>query len=273
MLRFTAQNTPRAAYERVLYTMFTSFSKILMAALLLALTGSLSAPGQAVRSLPYTSQEVAADGIPVLIKHLPEWETVRGQAKFAYSVGELKSVLGDRQILDSVEFPGGTEAVTAQYDTGKLLIIEYATPQASIDADDTFKSRLAGLNDALTVYRRIGNYNAFVFDATDQAAANALLDQIKYEKMVQWLGKNPYAISAERAFVITTADLFLSTLLVIVMGIGLAILCGIVTGYVFYSIRKYRRANLPTFTDAGGMTRLNLDGFTPDNIPDRLLGD
>jgi hypothetical protein len=30
---------------------------------------------------------------------------------------------------------------------------------------------------------------------------------------------------------------------------------------------------MPTFTDAGGMTRLNLDGFTPDIIPDRLLKD
>jgi hypothetical protein len=153
------------------------------------------------------------------------------------------------------------------------LVIEYSTPQASIDADDTLRSRLAGLNDALTVYRRIGNYNVFVFDAVDQTAANALLDQIKYEKTVQWLGKNPYIISAERAFVIGTADLFLSTLLVIVMGIGLAIVFGIISGYVFFSIREYRRASMPTFSDAGGMTRLNLDGFTPDIGPERLLKD
>jgi hypothetical protein len=28
-----------------------------------------------------------------------------------------------------------------------------------------------------------------------------------------------------------------------------------------------------TYTDAGGMTRLNLDGLTPDIAPDRLLND
>ena len=229
--------------------------------------------GSAFGSLPYTSREVAADGVPVLIKHLPAWETIRDRATFAGSVGELKAALGDRAILDVVEFPGGTEAVTAPYEAGKLLIIEYATPQASIDADVTLTSKLAGLNDALTVYRRIGNYNAFVFDATDPTAANALLDQVKYEKTVQWLGKNPFAISAERAFVITTADMFLSTLLVIVMGIGFSIICGIVSGFIFFNIREHKRANMPTFSDAGGMTRLNLDGFTPDIVPERLLKD
>ena len=242
-----------------------------MAALLLTLLISLTGYGQAVGSLPYKSQEVDTDGVPVLIKHLPEWETVRERATFAVNADELKAALGDRPILDLLQFPGGTEAVTAPYETGKLLLIEYATPQASIDADARFTAKLSG--DASVVYRRIGNYNAFVFDATDQAAANALLDQIKYEKIVQWLGKNPYIISPERAFVIGTADLFLSTLLVIVMGIGGAILCGIISGYVFFSIREYRRASTPTFSDAGGMTRLNLDGFTPDIVPERLLKD
>ncbi len=271
MLRFTPLNTCNPRLNSDLFTMFTVFSKNLIAALFLAFIYSLSAYSQPVGSLPYTSQEVAADGVPVLIKHLPEWETVHHQAKFAYSVGELKSILGDHPILDLVEFPGGTEAVTAPYGSGKLLVIEYATPQASIEADGIFTSKLA--RETTVVYRRIGNYNAFVFDAADQAAANALLDQIKYEKMVQWLGKNPYDISPERAFVIGTADMFLSTLLVIVMGIGLAVLCGIVSGYVFFSIREYRRASMPTFTDAGGMTRLNLDGFTPDVVPERLLKD
>lgn len=260
MLRFTAQ-------------MLAWLSKTLLASLFLAGICSLCTYGQAVGQQSYKSQETDAQGIPVLIKHLPQWETVRGQAVFASNIADLKSALGERAVLDSVEFPGGTEAVTASYDAGKLLLIEYSTPQASIDADAAIISKLAGINDALTVYRRIGNYNAFVFDSVSPTAANALLDQIKYEKTVQWLGKNPYEISAERAFVITTSDIFLSTVLVIVGGIGLSILCGIVCGYIFFAVREHRRANLPTFTDAGGMTRLNLDGFTPDIVPERLLKD
>ena len=43
------------------------------------------------------------------------------------------------------------------------------------------------------------------FDAADQAAANALLDQVKYEKTVQWLGKDPYLIQqAEGVFDVNT---------------------------------------------------------------------
>jgi hypothetical protein len=188
-------------------------------------------------------------------------------------VDELKNVLGDRPVLDLIDFAGGTEAAVAPYDVGHLLLIEYSSPQASIDADSAITSKLAAVNDALTRYRRIGNYNAFVFDASDQAAADALLDQIKYEKTVQWLGKNPFSISAERAFVLTTSDIFLSTVLVIVMGIGTSILLGMVAGYFFFLFREQKRAGMRAFSDAGGMTRLNLDGLTPDILPERLLND
>lgn len=271
MLRFTALNTRNTGLGRIIGKMFTIFSKNPIAALLLAFIFSVAIAGQSVGSLPYKSQEVDKDGVPVLVKHLPDWEKIRDRVSFARSVAELHSALGDRAILDQIDFSAGTEAVTAPYDAGKLLIVEYSSPQASIEADTKFVGELG--NELGTVYRRIGNYNTFVFDSTDPQAANALLDQVKYEKSVQWLGKNPFAISAERAFVLTTSDIFLSTVLVIVMGIGFSIFAGLITGYVFYMVREHRRANMPTFSDAGGMTRLNLDGFTPDIIPERLLKD
>ena len=143
--------------------------------------------------------------------------------------------------------------------------------QASIESDADFTAKLAEERDASTVYRRIGNYNAFVFDAADPAAANALLHQVKYEKHIQWLGKNPFLISAERAFVLQTSDLFMSTVIVILIGIGFSIVGGLLVGLVFFRLRNQKRASMPTFTDAGGMTRLNLDGFTPDISADRLL--
>ena len=118
-----------------------------------------------------------------------------------------------------------------------------------------------------------GDLPTLVFDATGSRAANALIDQVKYEKQVTWLGKNPFAISAERAFVITTSDIFLSTLLVIVGGLVSSILIGVIVGYIFFQLRERKRATMTTYTDAGGMTRLNLDGFTPEITPDRLLGE
>lgn len=222
----------------------------------------------------YTSQEVSeTDGVPVLIKHLPDWERVHDQTKFATKLGELKSALGERPILDLIDFSAGTEAVTASYDAGKLLIIEYGSPQGSVDADTKFTTKLASDEQAgSTVYRRIGNYNVFVFDAADIAAAGALIDQVKYEKNVQWLGDNPFRISPERAFVLTTSDLFISTVFIILIGIGIAIGGGLITGYVFFYMREQKRAGMLSFSDAGGMTRLNLDGFTPDIVPERRLG-
>lgn len=221
----------------------------------------------------YRSQEVSElDGIPVLLKHLPEWEVIRERAVFATDREDLTAALGERPSLSAIDFTAGTEAVTAQYDAGTMLIIEYTSPQASVEADEKFKELLSGEGRA-TVYRRIGNYNAFVFDVTDEAAANALLDQVKYEKQVQWLGDNPFHISAERAFVLTTTDIFLSTVLVIVIGIGVSIVGGLIAGFTYFQFRERRRAAMTAFTDAGGMTRLNLDGFTPDILPERLLGE
>lgn len=241
---------------------------ILTAAVILTGIFSITLNGQPVGSIPYKSQEVSEiDGIPVLVKHLPDWEGVYTQTVFAVDIEKLKSAIGDRTILDVIDFSGGTEAVTAQYDAGRLLIIEYTTPQGSIDADKRFNAALDESENNSTVYRRIGNYNVLVFDAVNKSAANGLIDQVKYEKDITWLGENPFRISAERVFVLTTANIFTSTVWVIVLGIGLSIVVGVVVGCIFFLLRKKRRATQTTYTDAGGMTRLNLDGFTPDITP------
>jgi len=61
--------------------------------------------------------------------------------------------------------------------------------------------------------------------------------------------------------------------MVIVFGMGGAVIVGIFAGYIFFTFRDGKRSKLRTFSDAGGMTRLNLDGFTPDIVPERLLKD
>lgn len=243
-------------------------------AVCLVMTATVLAFSQGTNT--YKSQEVSdADGIPVLIKHLPDWEAVKPKVTFAHDVATLKQALGERPVFDLIDFSAGTEAVTAPYEDGKLLVVEYTTPQASVDADNKINQRLAELGpNSGIVYRRIGNYSTFVFDANDAVAANALIDQVKYEKNVQWLGDDPFLLRrAERAFINTTSDIFVSTLIWITMGLGLAIFVGIGTGFLFYNLREQKRRLVPNFTDAGGMTRLNLDGFTPDISPERSLGE
>jgi hypothetical protein len=224
----------------------------------------------------FKSQEVSEDdGVPVLIKHLPDWENARNRAVYTNNVNDLRAALGDRTVFDLIDFAGGTEAVTAPYDAGKLLIVEYAGPQVSIEADAQFQKRLAEKpSTPPVVYRRIGNYNAFVFDASDEAAANALLDQIKYEKVVQWLGEDPNkAAKYERFVAIRAADIFFSTTLWIVGGLGLALLTGIVVGLGFFRLREQQRAAMTAFSDAGGMIRLNLDELSESVSPERLLSE
>lgn len=240
----------------------------------LILVFSLTAAMQEVGSIPYSSQEVGEDdGIPVLIKHLPNWELQKGNWTFATNLDQLKAALGDRPILDAFDFVPGTEAVSAPYESGVLVIVEFASPQVAADTGYRITEKLAETSDTSIVFRRIGNYTALVLDAPNRDAANSLLDEIKYEKQIHWLGDNPFRISAERAFVMTTRDIFLSTVMVIFMGMGFSISAGIITGIIYFRLRVRRRGAMTTHSDAGGMTRLNLDGLTPDIVPVRLRKD
>ncbi len=218
------------------------------------------------------SQEISeVEGIPVLIKHLPDWENKKDSAVLVKNSDDLRNVLGNRRIFNGIEFTQGIEAVTAPYNQGKLLIIEYNTPQSSAAADDLIRKNLDDSSETI-FYRRIGNYNVLLLDAKDETTANALLDQVKYEKVVQWLGTNHTLFRRkERAFIEGTSDLFLSTVMLIVSIFGIAIIFGLIIGMIYFFRRDKRFAAMDQFSDAGGMTRLNLDGYTPDIISGKLL--
>ena len=212
--------------------------------------------------------------IPVLIKHLPDWENKKDEAKIVKNSEELEKILGKRPIIKTIEFFGGAEGVVADYDEGKLLIVEYGTPQASSYIDKKIKGHLQETEETTVFYRRIGNYNVFLFDGDSETKADALFDQIKYEKVVQWLGQNPYILKqAERKFIVGTMTLFISTVIAIVSGLTFAIIMGFIVGIVFYNIRKQKRSEMPTYSDGGGLTRLNLDGLTSEITANKLLKD
>ncbi|CAN5582836.1 hypothetical protein BH24ACI3_BH24ACI3_13450 [soil metagenome] len=220
---------------------------------------------------PGTSQEVSeVDGIPVIIKHLPNWEQVRGNARLITSNDELRAVLDGRPAIELVEISGGTEAATANYEVGTLLIVEYMTPQAATYANDIFRRHVAELpQEPPVVYRRVGNYGVFVFDARDTAAANALIDQVQYGKTVQWLGEDPfYQQRLERYVAVMSRDVALSTLVWAGAIGGSAILIGIVIGFLFFRFREKTRLARTAYSDAGGLTRLNLDDLSEAGTPE-----
>lgn len=215
--------------------------------------------------------------IPALVKHLPDWEKVQEQARFVVSKQALQEAAGNQPALEALDFAGGTEAVVAPYDSAQLVIVEFSTPQLSIDNDARVTARLKELRDAgqtvPTAYRRVGNYSVFVFGKMDETAAGQLIDRITYEKVIQWLGDNPRGWDRlEREYNETASNLIVGA--VKTSGVS-ALLClavgGIFGGLVFMR-RRAQHAATDKYSDAGGMLRLNMDELTPQTDPSRLIG-
>ncbi len=204
--------------------------------------------------------------ILILARHLPNWETKKNEITFIENKKDLHNTLGEKSVFGAIDFSGDTKAVAANYDEGRLLLVEFGTPQASINADKRIKENLTENSQSPAIYyKRIGNYNVFVFDGTSQSSANTLFDQIKYQQIVRWLNGDPLIRQrAERRFIRQTSSLFIATVMIIVLGFVFAIVAGIIVGIIFYNIRKRKRATMEIYSDNGGLTRLNLDDLTPD---------
>jgi hypothetical protein len=216
--------------------------------------------------------------IPVLVKHLPDWETAQEEAAYAVSYEQLQKIAGNRPALDVVSFEGGTEAVSAIYQqAGHLVLVEYATPQIAFDEDARIKARIAALSGegkpAPSAYRRVGNYAVFVFDAPDESAAASLIDKVKYEKDVRWLGENPYAVErANRAWLNMSTSVIVNTVKAAGLAIVLCLAIGGIFGGWIFTRRRAQAALSEKFSDAGGMVRLNIDEISAQNNATRLVG-
>jgi len=203
--------------------------------------------------------------IPVLVKHLPNWESVERRVSYAVGANDLNAIVDNQPILKEISFDGGTEAVSANYWPAKLVIVEFTTPQFSVENDSRIWTRIAELKSqgqpTPSAYRRVGNYSVFVFNAPDYKTADALISQVKYEQVVQWLGDDPHLYDKlQKYFAQTSAGVLVAVLkssglsLVLTFGIG-----GLLGALLF----RYRRAQrAAAFSDAGGSIRLNLDELT-----------
>jgi len=216
-----------------------------------------------------------AGEIPVLVKHLPGWQ----QADVLYAVDNttLKKMFSNQTVLDVVSFDGGAEAASAEYGPQKLVVIEFNTASLATDNDQRIKAKLQELSTqgqpVPTAYRRVGNYSVFVFDAPSPEAANQLIDQVKYQQVVQWLGPNPFSYEkATREFTETTLGVLVS----VVQTSGLALVGCLAVGGLFGALlfrsRRAQQRSREAYADSDAMIRLNLDELTTENDPARLLG-
>lgn len=254
---------------------FETFRKLIFSVFAFLLAASF-AGAQRVASYP-PGTELDENGVPVLIQHLPDAERAAKRAAFVTNLQDLQKLTGNRALLNEIEFVPGTEAATAVYDGARVVVVEFAAPQVSVEVDKKIADRIAQSPEsaANTAYRRIGNYSVFVFDAPNEQTANILLDQVSYEKDVQWLGGNPFpgiaAKRRERQDLQTAGDIIVAVIqtagLAVVAALGIGGLCG---AAIFYNRRRQQNLD-EAFSDAGGMLRLNLDDLTAQS--NRLLED
>ena len=214
--------------------------------------------------------------IPVLLKHLPNWEQAHQTAVYLNRFTSLESIAKDG-VLSAVKSEGDADAVLGSYDQMRLLIIEFNTPQRSVENDQRIVARIQELwksgQPAPSAYKRVGNYSVFVFDAPNDQAAKQLIDQVHYEQVVSWLGENPNILKdAQKHYVQTT----LGVLVAVLKASGFALIAcfgtGALIGALLFTRRRAQQRTVEAFSDAGGMLRLNLDEMTPQTNPARLLG-
>jgi len=248
----------------------SKLTKLLSALILLA----LCAAGAWAQSQP-EGQE--SGGVPVLVMHLPEWEKkAAAEVGYARSLPELQKAAGNQPALDAFDFDSGVEAATAKYAGGRLVIVEFPTPQHSVDADARINERLAQLKaagqPAPSFYKRVGNYSVFVFGA-DADAAEELASRVKYEKDVRWLGRNPHADEiATRAYTSTMGGVIMTTLKTTGLAILLCLGVGGAIGGLVFLHRRSQRDSQEVYTDAGGMVRLNIEDLNAPPAASNLLG-
>lgn len=215
--------------------------------------------------------------IPPLVKHLPDWQFGNVRSLYAINLAGLKINVPNQPVFDAINFEGGVEAVSANYGPSQLVIVEFNTPQLATDNTGRIRAKIQELrNQGQPIpsgYRRVGNYAVFVFGATSQEAANRLIDEVKYEQVVQWLGRNPFSYEqATREFTETTLGVFVS----VVKASGLALVTCLAVGGFFgtmlFRLRRSQQRAREAYADSDAMLRLNLDELTPESDSSRLLG-
>jgi hypothetical protein len=218
-----------------------------------------------------------AGEIPVLVKHLPDWQNVQSRVVYAVDKETLRNAFSNQAILNVLNFEGGAEAVVSNYGEQRLVIVEFNTASLATDNEQRIAAKLQELRNqnqpVPTAYRRVGNYAVFVFDAPNEQAADQLIDQVKYQQVVQWLGENPFSYEqATREFTETTLGVFVSVVKASGIALVSCLAIGGLAGALLFSLRRSQQRAKSAYADSDAMLRLNLDDLTPENDPARLLG-
>ena len=239
----------------------------------------------ALARLVAASIDGEAGGVPVLARHLPDWEQIQNRIKYVVSAPALGNIVNQDTVLDALNFTGGTEAAVVDYDASaatdnqaaRLIIVEHLTPQLATDnfnrVNELIKQRREQGAGVPSDFRRTGNYLVFVYGVSDAETGATLAKRVRYEQDVRWLGDYPFAQErAERQYTMMTISVLIGSLKTTGIAVTFCLLVGIFVGGTVFMRRRSQSAAADIFTDAGGMVRLNIDELT--KLPaSKLIGD
>ncbi|MCP9494427.1 MAG: hypothetical protein MSG64_08235 [Pyrinomonadaceae bacterium MAG19_C2-C3] len=216
-----------------------------------------------------------AGGVPVLARHIPDWEQIQNRIKYAVSAPALRNVVNQDTVLDALNFAGGTETAIVDYNASaatdnqaaRLIIVEHLTPQLATDnfnrVSQLIKQRREQGANVPSDFRRTGNYLVFVYGVSDAETGAALAKRVRYEQDVRWLGDYPFAQErAERQYTMMTLSVLIGSIKTTGIAVTFCLLVGIIVGGTVFMRRRSQSAAANMFTDAGGMVRLNIDELT-----------
>lgn len=224
-----------------------------------------------------------AKKLPGVIRNLPEGTLKLRTARYILGPEALKNILG-RDITQYDFYPNlGTEIAYASYeqDNGKMsfLIIEHHTPQQSIAAFkklNDYQNSLPEIEKNKVVLKREGNYIVEADNVGSVEIAKKLVDDVKYGYVVKWLNDNTpvdngRTIASEAA---KTGKILTSVFGLIGVGLVFALIGGVGMGFLVFYSRRRKKFAIESFSDAGGMMRLNIDGVAiPLKSNKNLIGD
>ncbi|KAF0247544.1 MAG: hypothetical protein FD167_3058, partial [bacterium] len=130
------------------------------------------------------------------------------------------------------------------------------------------------------VLKREGNYIIEADDFASAEMAKKLVEGVQYSYVVKWLNEdtpvdNGRTIASEA---IKTGKILTSVFGLIGVGLVFAVIGGVGLGFLVFYFRRRDKLVVESYSDAGGMMRLNLDGISVRILPKteqnkNLIGD
>lgn len=163
-----------------------------------------------------------------------------------------------------------TEIAYGEYQSegqSSLLIIEYHTPQQSIAAFKRltdYQNSLADAEKTKIVLKREGNYIVEATNFSSDKVAKNIVENVKYGYVVKWLDDestvvgNGRSVASEAA---KTAKILVSVFGLIGVALIFAVIGGFMMGLLIFYFRRRGKIAFQSFSDAGGMMRLDIDGI------------